>query len=292
MDTEKCKVLLCAIETGSLTAAAEKLGYTPSGVSRIMAALEEEAGFPLLFRSRSGVTPTKDCGKLLPVFREMVHLDEQFRQISAEICRLETGVVSVGTSYSAYYHWLAKMIAEFRSAHPHIEVRLLEGSSSELCAAMEERRADFCIISRREGNYAWIPLVEDPLMAWVPADHPLARLPAFPLHAFETEPYIDTYPGQDTDNARVFARCRIRPNVQFTSSDSSATYSLVEAGLGVSLNNSLTAKNWSGRVKVMPLDPPQTVTIGIAVPNSTAMSPAAGKFIAFAKTNVPEPGRT
>ena len=39
MDTEKCRALLCVLETGSLSAAAEQLGYTPSGVSRMMAAI-------------------------------------------------------------------------------------------------------------------------------------------------------------------------------------------------------------------------------------------------------------
>ena len=46
MDTEKFRTLLCAIDTGSLTAAAEKLGYTPSGISRSVLAVEEEFGFP------------------------------------------------------------------------------------------------------------------------------------------------------------------------------------------------------------------------------------------------------
>ena len=30
MDTEKCAALLCVLESGSLSAAAERLGYTPS----------------------------------------------------------------------------------------------------------------------------------------------------------------------------------------------------------------------------------------------------------------------
>ena len=51
MDTEKCRALIAALELGSLTAAAESLGYTPSGISRMMAALEDEMGFPLLIRS-------------------------------------------------------------------------------------------------------------------------------------------------------------------------------------------------------------------------------------------------
>ena len=45
MESEKCRVLLCAIDKGSITAAAEAMGYTISGVSRMMAALEAEVGF-------------------------------------------------------------------------------------------------------------------------------------------------------------------------------------------------------------------------------------------------------
>ena len=64
MDTEKCKVLLRAVDTGSFTAAAEELGYTPSGVTHMMNALEEDLGIVLLRRSRSGVTLT-EAGKEL-----------------------------------------------------------------------------------------------------------------------------------------------------------------------------------------------------------------------------------
>ena len=44
MDSEKCSVLLCVLEEGSLTAAAEKLDYTPSGISRMIAAMEKKRG--------------------------------------------------------------------------------------------------------------------------------------------------------------------------------------------------------------------------------------------------------
>ena len=86
MESEKCRVLLCAIDKGSITAAAEAMGYTISGVSRMMAALEAEVGFPLLRRSREGVTPTNECCRLLPSFREMVAQAEQCRQIGAGSC--------------------------------------------------------------------------------------------------------------------------------------------------------------------------------------------------------------
>ena len=61
MDTERWKTLLTALDTGSLCAAGEALGYTVSGVSRSVAALEAELGFALLYRGKNGVSPTPAC---------------------------------------------------------------------------------------------------------------------------------------------------------------------------------------------------------------------------------------
>ena len=58
MDFKKCEALLAAIDTGSFTKAAEQLHYTPSGISDMMTNLEAELGFPLLYRSKTGVVPT------------------------------------------------------------------------------------------------------------------------------------------------------------------------------------------------------------------------------------------
>lgn len=49
------------------------------------------------------------------------------------------------------------------------------------------------------------------------------------MEAFAVESYIQTYPGQDVDNARIFSRCHITPNTQFSTMDINATYSMVEA---------------------------------------------------------------
>lgn len=68
MDLDRCRALVCAIETGSLSAAAEALQYTPSGVSRMVAALEAETGFSLLHREHGGVRPTAARGRETSAF--------------------------------------------------------------------------------------------------------------------------------------------------------------------------------------------------------------------------------
>ena len=55
MDTKKIRALLTALDTGSLTAAAEELGYTQSGLTHMMNSLEDELGVKLLVRSKGGV---------------------------------------------------------------------------------------------------------------------------------------------------------------------------------------------------------------------------------------------
>lgn len=279
MELERYKALLCAIDTGSLSSAAKKLGYTPSGISRMMAALEEETGFPLLLRGREGVLPTPDCQRMLPTIRELLFCGETCRQLAAQIRGLEVGTVAVGTAYSAYYVWLSNLISEFRLEYPEIQVQLRSGYSSGLLSMMMERQLDLCIISRREGDYEWFPLQEDPIVAWLPENHRLAKLDAVPVEAFAQEPYIDTYPGVDVDNARVFRQCKVKPNIQFSTMDSYATYSMVEAGLGISMNNRLNGQDWTGGVKILPLKPPKTIEIGMASPKNAA--PAARKFAEF-----------
>ena len=289
MDTEKCAALLCVIESGSITAAAEKLGYTVSGVSRMMAAMETESGFPLLVRSKSGVVPTEDCKSLLPTVKELARLGVLYKERTSAVCGLETGVIRVGSVYGAYYDWLAQTIASFSARHPGIEIRFLQGSSSEFYTALAEHEVDFCIVSRREGDYDFHPLRRDPLVAWVPADHPRVKDGFYPLKDFETEPYIDTYPGQETDNERAFRANSLSPHGQFLSVDIQATRAMVAAGLGVSLCNSILAHgldlNGTTELETKPLC---EVEVGIAAPRKADRSPAAESFLRFSLERIPK----
>lgn len=284
MELDRYRAFVCAVETGSLSAAAEKLQYTPSGVSRMIAALEQELGFALLLRDRNGVRPTAEGEKLLTAVRDLLHTGEICTQLAAQIRGLDIGAVTVGTAYSAFYAPLARIISAFHAQYPGIQVQLCSGYSTELLEQLHTHQLDLCIISEREGTHRWLPLCQDELTAWLPAEHPLAALPALPIEAFTREPYIETYPNKDIDNARVFARCGITPNLKFSTMDSLATYSMVEAGLGLSMNNAINGRAWSGSVKILPLEPPQAVTLGIAAPDD--LSPAAGTFFAFLQAHM------
>ena len=283
MDTERINALICTIQEGSLTAASEKLGYTTSGISRMMASLEEETGFPLLVRSRSGVVPTEECKQLLPVMQEILTLADRCDQLSGELAGLTRGTIRIGSSYYAYYNWFARLIADFQQAYPGIRVEIIEGTSTELLTAMEERQADLCIISRRQGSYDWIPLKEDELLACLPENHPMAKKKTFPVKAFAKEDFIELYPGKETDNSKMLQQNGITPKVKYSTSDNYAAYAMVAAGLGITCTNAIIGEAFKDGVCYRPLSPKQPVEIGIALPEKKEMSPAAKRFAEFAR---------
>ena len=69
MDSEKFHALLKAIECGSLTGAAEELGYTQAGLTHMMNRLEKEIGDSLLQRTKLGVKLSPDGKDLLPYIK-------------------------------------------------------------------------------------------------------------------------------------------------------------------------------------------------------------------------------
>lgn len=263
MDIEKARALICVIEEKSISAAADKMGYTPSGISRMMASLENELGFQLLIRRKEGVIATADCRKMLPVIMDYIRSDEECIQMAARIRGMEVGTVTIGSAYSEYYQWLSMCIKDFHKKYPGILIELSSGYSSDLVEKVLAHKLDIAIVSRRDGMDQWIPLCKDPVMAWVPTDHRLAKMKEIPIEEFAKENYIDSNPEYVTDNALIFERYGISPNIQIQSKDSHASWQMVAAGLGIGLNNYINSKDRIGNVKVLPLVPEQTIEIGI-----------------------------
>ncbi len=281
MDTDKYKALICAIDTGSLTAAAEKLGYTPSGISRSVATVEEQLGFPLLVRAKSGVTPTEDCARVLPLIRNLLRIQEQLQQTADRICSLETGSITVGTAYPIYDQILSRQIVAFRKLHPNINIRLIEGTSSALSQMLRDHELDFCIISQRENIPVFHPLCRDSICAWVPAAHPAVKRGIYHVPDLWTDDYIELFPDLETDNSLFLKKNGLNPNYCAATSDIYAAYAMVEAGLGVVLINTLLSQRWKGDVAALPLDLSSDFEIGIAAKSDEENPPAAKEFLSF-----------
>lgn len=286
MDTDKCRMLLCALETGSLNAAAEILDKTPSGVGRAIESLEKQTGFPLIMRTHKGVSLTKEGEAMLPIIKDFVYLDDLYEQRANELRGLQTGNVTVGTAYANFYPWLSKVISRFHDAYPNITVDIVEGTSSELAGKIDAHELDFGLIAARDGEHSWTPLVEDELVAVVAKSHPLAGSEAVNPEVFRTEPFILLHPGRETDNSLFFERLGFEPHILFSTDDSLAVFAMVGNGLGIGLVNKLLALQIPDDVVSIPLEPRMAIDVGIITPSDEAISPATRRFYNFAIENI------
>lgn len=281
MDALKCRAFLATAELGSMSAAAESLGYTQSGITRMIRSLEEELGFPLFVREKAGVALTGNGRQMLPAIHDIVRADEKAQQIALEINHITRGVLTIGGYFSISALILPQILSVYRSRYPGIVIRLQEGGNREMAKWLTERSVDvcFCAMPEKDVICDWIEFFQDELVAWIPKSDPDSKLSSFPLKKLEKKPLIQTLPNHDTDLDRLLKVNRFKPDIRFTTRDTYTTYSMVAAGLGISFDQKLNSKRWHGDVAEIPFDPPQYISLGIAVPSMKELSPAALRFI-------------
>lgn len=268
METEKYQALLIAIKTGSLAAAAKELDYTTSGVSRMIASLENELGVTLLNRSKKGVRPSSSCEQILPEIKELLMSADRLNKKSASLHGMTTGTIRIGTAYNYYYEALSQAIGHFTLDYPNVSIEIISSYSTDLAHQVDAHKLDLAIISQRENSQLWIPLYQDEMIAAVSPLDPLAENKVLSVADFSTHAYIQTHPHADSDSARIFKKHNIIPNVKYTTEDSMATFSMVAANLGITMNNKINALLWqNSNIKILPLRPKERIHIGLEVSN-------------------------
>ncbi len=281
-DSTKYLAFLAAAEGGSLSAAGQELGYTPSGVIRLVNSLESELGLTLLKRSARGVRPTSEGQRLLPLARQIVSAHARAAQLAGRLKGVDEGKLTVGTKHSMAAIWLPHIAVAFRKKHPNVDMRVEEGGTSQILNLLEEGRVDCALLTSKAPGYNWLPLQKVALVAWLPPQHPYADAAKVPVQAFAGAPFVRTHLETMMDSDRYLHAHKVTPDVKLTSADSFTTYAMVEAGLGASLNVEPMTRSWTGNVAVVPVDPPYSLEFGVAYADE-GLSPAAAEFIALAK---------
>lgn len=282
MSISKYEVFLKVVELGSLTKAADLLGFTQSGISHTISSLEMEFGFSLLVRNRSGVKLTVNGEQVLQPIREILKWNEQLKQQVADIHGLETGTITIGTFTSVSVNWLPGMIKEFRKEYPYIEFKLREGGYLEIEQWIEGGIIDcgFISLPTRE-KFEVIPLKQDRMLAILSRDHPLSGAPYMPLAQISHEDFIIQKPGSDYDVRRIMAKAGIKPNIKFTAGDDYAIIAMVEKGLGISILPEMVITRQNHNVAMLELEEREFRSLGIAVNSIKYASPATRRFLKY-----------
>ena len=88
--------------------------------------------------------------------------------------------------------------------------------------------------------------------------------------------------GRDDDVLGLLETHGLEPKIAFTTLDTVSALAMIQNDLGMSIMNELITKSWPGKVAILPLDPPQQLTLGVAVPSLPRAAPAVKAFLQFA----------
>lgn len=279
MSLKKYEAFVKTADLGSLTKAAELLGSTQSRISHIIHDLEEDYGFPLMRRSRSGVELTELGAMVLPRMRAVLEKDQALREFISDVRSADAGTVRLGAFTSVAVHWLPGMIRAFQQAHPRAELEMLNGDYYDMEQWLREGRVDLGFVTLpAPPGVRTIALAEDPLVVILPKGHRLAHMERIPARDLSFDPFISLLQSSDHDIHRALDQVGVTPNIKYTTKDDYAILAMVEQGLGISIVPQLLIRGRSQNLEVRPLEPQASRTIALAVPEGDAL-PVVEAFI-------------
>ncbi len=264
MDSKKLEILVTAADLGSFTKASEVVGYTQSGLTHMMDALEKEIGFPLLQRSHSGIQLTDQGLQLMPAIREFLRANANLENQIKAVAEQKTEVIRIAAYASIAMQWMPEILYRFRRLCPEVNVDLrMVDHALEPFELLENGRTDVIFASRQ--NYSccdWVPLYQEKMLAILPKDYPLAG-DVFPLRDFEGQDFIMPYGKFENDVNAALAPVGIRLNAQQSRVDDETVIRMVGKGLGVSMMAELMIRGSTADVQCVPVYPTAVRELGM-----------------------------
>ncbi|MEI2415327.1 LysR family transcriptional regulator [Orrella sp. JC864] len=139
---DELAAFVAVVDTGSITAAAEQLSQTVSGVSRALSRLEEKLQTNLLRRTTRRLELTEEGGQFLERARAILHAVEDAEGTLAARRQQPAGRLRVNAATPFMLHVMVPLMAEFRALYPAIALEL---HSDETYIDLLEQRTDVAI---------------------------------------------------------------------------------------------------------------------------------------------------
>jgi DNA-binding transcriptional LysR family regulator len=244
MELRHLRYFVAVAEERHVTRAAERLGIQQPPLSQQIRALEAELQVQLFRRKPRGVELTEAGEALFADAQAILARVDQAVGAAQRAARGETGRLAVGFTSSASFHpAVPRLIRHYREAFPLVALTLEESGTGELVEALTAGRLDAAFVRSPIGAAAGIAVdavIEEPMVAVLPAGHPLAgAAEPLALAALAGETFIlyrrPLGPGLYDAIIAACQRAGFSPTIGQEAPRMLATLSLVAAGLGITL---------------------------------------------------------
>ncbi len=297
LSLHQLRCFLATYEHGSLTAAAEELGYAQPSVSEQIRGLESTLGVQLFRRVGRGVVPTTVADTLRPHAERTLAAAEETRLAAQQVRRIETGTIRFGMFGVARLYAGAGLVADVLARHPGVRVELIGQNSAGVQEDLRRGRLEAAMIAipqvTSEGMQV-TPVARDELV-YISADPERLRTPVTAKRFAEARLVMPDTTWRAEDSVRILLRqwqheTGLNPQTRIEVEDPEIAVELVGLGLADSVMPKGAAEQLLPRLAPgagwVSMRPRLYDTFAIVHRAGATLSPAAQLMIELATTRI------
>ncbi|WP_148616187.1 LysR family transcriptional regulator [Nocardioides rubriscoriae] len=299
LSLHQLRCFLATYEHGSLTAAAEELGYAQPSVSEQVRALEKSLGVQLFRRVGRGVVPTTVADTLRPHAEKVLASVEEAREAVQSIKSFETGTIRFGMFGVARLYASAGLIADVLARYPGVRVELVGQNSTEVADDLRRGRLEAAMlaVSGVESEGITITPVAREELVYISADPARLTTPVTARRLAEASLVMPETTWRADDSTRILLRQMLHetgrnPQTRIEVEDVETAVELVGMGLADSVIPRGAAEQLLPRLAPeagwVSLRPQQWDTFAIVHRTGAVLSPAARLMIELATARIQE----
>ena len=239
MDLRQLEIIRAIADTGSFTAAGERLHVSQSAISRQILLLEEELGEPVFHRigRRIRITP---AGESLLQLSHRVFQDLQETVSSITDTRESlSGTMRLVGGMTVCLYVFPVLLGEVRRIHPHLDLKITVGSAERSIAMLRSGAGDLGMMTLPVDatDLVSVPILEEELLLITYPTHPLARKKSITPGDLNKQPFVLFETGSVTRRLveNLFAREEIDAEIIMETENVEIIKAMVHHGLGISI---------------------------------------------------------
>jgi DNA-binding transcriptional LysR family regulator len=239
MDLRQLEIIRAIADSGSFTAAGERLHVSQSAISRQILLLEDELGEPVFHRigRRIRITPAGEALLQLS-HRVFQDLQDTVSTISDKRESLQGTIRLVGGMTVCLYVFPV-LLSEVRRLHPHLDMKVTVGSAERSIAMLRSGAGDLGLLTLpvEASDLVSVPVLREELLLITYPTHPIAKKKTITPADLDKEPFVLFETGSITRRLveAFFARERIAPQIIMETENVEIIKAMVRSGLGMSI---------------------------------------------------------
>ncbi len=297
LSLHQLRCFLATYEHGSLTAAAEELGYAQPSVSEQVRGLEKTLGVPLFRRVGRGVVPTPLADTLRPYAEQAIAAAEEARRAVQSAVSLESGTIRFGMFGAARLYAGAQIVADVLERYPGVRVELIGQHSNVVQEELRRGRLEAALIAVTNVESEGIqvnPVARDEIV-YISAEPERLASPVTAARLAKATLVMPETTWRTSDSVRIVLRRFLHesghnPKTRVEVEEVETAVDLVAAGFGDSVIPRGAAEQLLPRmapnVGFVSLRPKQYDVMAIVHRSGAVLSPAAKLVIELATRHI------